>query len=52
MDDLASLAESLMAAGHNVKWDEALPDRKRFYVTDPFGNRIEFMRNGDGFSQR
>lgn len=52
VDDLASRAESLMKAGHRVKWDETLPDRKRFYVADPFGNRIEFMRNGDGFAER
>lgn len=50
--DLAGLAESIEAAGHAVKWDTALPDRQRFYVADPFGNRLEFMRDGDGFGQR
>ncbi len=52
VDDLAQLSESLEAHGYAVKWDTALPDRKRFYVADPFGNRIEFMRAGDGFAQR
>ena len=50
--DLDSLAEQLVAAGSEVIWDTALPDRKRFYTADPFGNRIEFILCGDGFSQR
>lgn len=50
--DLEVVAESMEAAGHAVKWDTALPDRQRFYVADPFGNRLEFMRDGDGFGQR
>lgn len=50
--DLDSLAEQLVAAGSEVIWDTALPDRKRFYTADPFGNRIEFILFGDGFSQR
>ncbi len=49
--DLNALAETLATVGYEVKWDEALPDRKRFYSSDPFGNRIEFMADGDGFSQ-
>ncbi|MDB4474725.1 hypothetical protein N9023_06920, partial [Opitutaceae bacterium] len=50
--DLAGLAESFEAAGLAIKWDESLPGRKRFYTADPFGNRIEFMRRGDGFAER
>ena len=38
--------------GFAVQWDEALPERKRFYASDPFGNRIEFMEAGQGFSQK
>ena len=49
--ELDQLAGRLEAAGHDVSWDEALPDRRRFYSADPFGNRIEFMAEGDGFSQ-
>ncbi|MEM7015675.1 MAG: glyoxalase [Verrucomicrobiota bacterium] len=35
-----------------VKWDDALPDRRRFYASDPFGNRLEFVQRGDGFSEK
>ena len=50
--DLDGLAERLAAADYPVTWDEALPNRRRFYSADPFGNRIEFMRDGDGFGQK
>ena len=49
---LEELAEKLEEQGYEVVWDEALPDRARFYSADPFGNRIEFMKDGDGFSQK
>ena len=49
--DLDELAERLAKAGHPVTWDEALPNRRRFYSSDPFGNRIEFMLEGQGFQQ-
>ena len=49
--DLEALAGRLAAADHAVEWDEALPGRRRFYSADPFGNRIEFIADGDGFSQ-
>ena len=51
VDDLDALASRLQAEDFEVKWDEALPDRRRFYTTDPFGNRIEFMFDGHGFTQ-
>jgi len=51
-DDVDGLAAHLEDAGFPVKWDEALPGRKRFYTEDPFGNRIEIMRDGDGFTQK
>ena len=50
--DLDDLAQRLAAADYPIKWDDSLPDRKRFYTQDPFGNRIEFMLDGDGFTQR
>ena len=31
-------------AGHPVEWDERYPGVRRFYVTDPFGNRVEIMQ--------
>lgn len=46
------LALRLLDEGYEVNWDDTLPDRKRFYTHDPFGNRIAFMLDGDGFSQR
>ena len=50
--DLNALAARLAAADYAVDWDDALPERRRFYSSDPFGNRIEFMADGDGFSQK
>ena len=50
--DLGELERKLKDKEHQVLWDDALPNRKRFYSTDPFGNRIEFLNEGDGFSQR
>jgi catechol 2,3-dioxygenase-like lactoylglutathione lyase family enzyme len=50
--DLPSLAERLNAAGYPVSWDDAPDGRVRFYSADPFGNRLEFLRDGDGFTQR
>lgn len=41
--DLNGLAERLLARGFTVDWDENLPDQKRFYTHDPFGNRLEFL---------
>jgi ribosomal protein S18 acetylase RimI-like enzyme len=37
-DDLRTLAERLATAGHAVTWDGP-----RFYVADPFGNRLELI---------
>jgi catechol 2,3-dioxygenase-like lactoylglutathione lyase family enzyme len=40
-DDLDALAERLRDDGHDVSFDEAIPDARRFHVADPFGNRLE-----------
>ncbi|MCP3136276.1 VOC family protein [Pyxidicoccus xibeiensis] len=40
---LDALAERLLAAGHPVKWDDSVPDVRRFHGADPFGNRLEFQ---------
>lgn len=37
------LAAYLTAAGHPVHWDDELAPRRRFYTSDPFGNRLEFL---------
>lgn len=52
VSDLQSLAAELEKHGYDVLWDDALPERERFYTADPFGNRIEFIRAGDGFQQK
>jgi catechol 2,3-dioxygenase-like lactoylglutathione lyase family enzyme len=52
VEDVADLAERLAASGFQVIWDDLLPDQKRFYTHDPFGNRLEFIRTSDGFGQR
>lgn len=52
MPDLPALEQKLIAHGRPVQWDTALPDRVRCYSTDPFGNRLEFIRAGDGFSEK
>ena len=52
VDDREELATALQTHGQEVRWDDSLQERSRFYSDDPFGNRLEFMRYGDGFSQR
>jgi predicted enzyme related to lactoylglutathione lyase len=43
VDDLDLLAGRLREAGHQVAWDDRMPDRRRFHTSDPFGNRIELL---------
>ncbi|MCB8922208.1 MAG: glyoxalase [Ardenticatenaceae bacterium] len=50
--DLSALFAKLEAAGVPVQWDDALPDVRRFYAFDPFGNRLELVQDGEGLSQR
>jgi orotate phosphoribosyltransferase len=40
---LEQMAASLATAGAPVSWDEALPEHRRFYTEDPWGNRIELL---------
>ena len=42
-DDLDALRATLEAAGTPIATDRDLPGYRRFYATDPFGNRIEFL---------
>jgi catechol 2,3-dioxygenase-like lactoylglutathione lyase family enzyme len=37
--DLQVLAERI----GEVRWDDDLPGYERFYASDPFGNRLEFL---------
>jgi hypothetical protein len=42
--DLAAVARQLTQNGVRVLWDDALPERTRFYADDCFGNRLEFIQ--------
>lgn len=41
--NLTALKERIVHHGIPVKDDELLPGTDRFYVDDPFGNRLEFL---------
>lgn len=41
--DLDELRRGLLDRGIAVVEDEQLPDARRFYAEDPWGNRIEFV---------
>ncbi|HET7579572.1 MAG TPA: VOC family protein [Bacillales bacterium] len=43
VENLQALRERLISHGIEVKDDEALKGAERFYVNDPFGNRLEFL---------
>ena len=43
VEDVEVLSSHLEAAGHKITWDDALPHVKRFFTSDPVGNRIEFI---------
>jgi catechol 2,3-dioxygenase-like lactoylglutathione lyase family enzyme len=42
--DVADLATRARAAGYNVVDDDLLPGHDRIFIYDPFGNRLEFLR--------
>jgi catechol 2,3-dioxygenase-like lactoylglutathione lyase family enzyme len=39
--ELDALAARIRAAGIEVRWDDAVSGVRRFFVSDPWGNRIE-----------
>jgi catechol 2,3-dioxygenase-like lactoylglutathione lyase family enzyme len=41
--DLPALRDRLVAAGREVQDDDQIPGVARFYVHDPFGNRLEIV---------
>ena len=41
--DLDGLIERLAAAGVSVRHDHELPEARRCFIDDPFGNRIELI---------
>ncbi len=40
---LDALADRLTAAGAKLDWDDSLDRSRRFYTSDPWGNRIELL---------
>jgi catechol 2,3-dioxygenase-like lactoylglutathione lyase family enzyme len=40
---LDELAGALTTAGAVVEWDERIPGRRRFFTSDPWGNRVELL---------
>ena len=47
VDDLEGMASRISDAGLQVHPDSLFPGFRRFYVEDPFGNRIEFLQPDD-----
>ncbi len=43
VSDLAGLRASLIAHAVKVTEDDSVPDTRRFFAEDPWGNRIEFI---------
>ena len=43
VQDLPALAAALQEAGVDLTWDGEFPGHRRFYASDPFGNRLEFL---------
>ena len=37
------LAGALTTAGAAVEWDDRIPGQRRFFTTDPWGNRVELL---------
>jgi catechol 2,3-dioxygenase-like lactoylglutathione lyase family enzyme len=42
-DELDRFARALEQTGAPVEWDESLPGVRRFYTSDPWGNRVELL---------
>jgi len=43
--DIDALAKSLTRHGLPVRWDDSIPELRRFHSDDPHGNRLEFIAN-------
>jgi catechol 2,3-dioxygenase-like lactoylglutathione lyase family enzyme len=43
VEGLDAVRERLVSAGATPRDDDAIPGLRRFYVADPFGNRLEFV---------
>ena len=47
--DLEAARMLFEAAGLVMTQDDSVPRVRRFYASDPFGNRLEFIQEGDAF---
>ena len=47
--DLEAARARFAASGIEVRPDTQVPHVRRFYIDDPFGNRLEFIQAGDRF---
>lgn len=45
-ESVDELAERLAAAGAPVRWDTEIPQTRRFFTADPWGNRLELIADG------
>jgi catechol 2,3-dioxygenase-like lactoylglutathione lyase family enzyme len=45
VDDLDAVRARLVGAGRTPQDDDAFAGVRRFYVDDPFGNRLEFLED-------
>jgi hypothetical protein len=43
VNSLTTLKDRLESAGIEIVWDSQISSFERFYASDPFGNRLEFM---------
>ena len=43
VQDFQAAAAELVEAGYPVEWDDLIEGVTRFYTTDPWGNRLEFL---------
>jgi catechol 2,3-dioxygenase-like lactoylglutathione lyase family enzyme len=46
--ELHAVAKRLAEAGAPVLWDKELPDVRRFFTEDPWGNRLELLAPAEG----
>lgn len=47
--DLEAARQHLARAGVAITADDTLPHVRRFYIADPWGNRIELLQDGDEY---
>lgn len=46
VNGFSGLREHLESNGIQVKDDNSIPGSSRFFIADPFGNRLEFLKEG------